>query len=136
MGLVYQVTARPNVRFNEFLGALAKYGYRVEQSEYLVWRTKLEQHVMQVQDNALFPLLHYVLPTSTKSPELDDTNTMALLRDAGEKDRIPIDDTLVGKYLAWVVKADFLPVPTEKGTPLPELNSSAAVRAIGRTGGH
>lgn len=141
--LVYQVTARPNVRFNDFLSALAKYGYEVRQSEYLVWRTKLEQHVLQVQDNALFPLLHYVLddlPTSTKSPELDDTNTMQLLRDAGEKDRIPVDDALVGKYLAWLVKADFLPQPAAaggKGTqPLPELDSSASVRAIGRTGGH
>ena len=137
---VFQVTARPNVRFNDFLSVLAKYGYSVQKSEYLVWRTKLEQHVLDVEDNALFPLLHYVLddlPTSTKSPELDDTNTVSLLRDAGEKERMPVDEPLIGKYLAWLVKADFLPRPTEQGAaPLPDLQSSAAVRAIGRTLGH
>lgn len=137
---VFQVTARPNVRFNDFLSAIPKYGYKVNRVEYLIWRTKLEQYVMEVGDNALFPLLHYVLddlPTSTKSPELDDTNTAQLLKDAGEKDRMPVDDQLMGKYLAWLVKADFLPLPTEEGaTPLPELESSKAVRAIGRTMGH
>lgn len=137
---VFQVTARPNVRFNEFLSALPKYGYKVQQVEYLIWRTKLEQHVMEVGDNALFPLLHYVLddlPTSTKSPELDDTNTQALLTAAGEKPRTPVDTALVGKYLAWLVKADFLSEPTEKGAlALPEIHSTSAVRAIGRTAGH
>lgn len=138
--LVYQVTARPNVRFNDFLGSLPKYGYNVQRAEYLIWRTKLEQHVMAVGDNALFPLLHYVLddlPTSTKSPELDDTNTQALLASAGEPERVAVDDRLTGKYLAWLVKADFLPEPTEKGQlQLPEVKNPEAVRAIGRTTGH
>lgn len=137
---VFQVTARPNVRFNDFLSSIPKYGYKVERVEYLVWRTKLEQYVMEVGDNALFPLLHYVLddlPTSTKSPELDDSNTTQLLKDAGEKDRMPVDDALMGKYLAWLVKADFLPIPSEQGAqPLPELENTKAVRAIGRTMGH
>lgn len=137
---VFQVTARPNVRFNDFLSSIPKYGYKVSRVEYLVWRTKLEQYVMEVGDNALFPLLHYVLddlPTSTKSPELDDTNTAILLKEAGEKDRMPVDDKLMGKYLAWLVAADFLPLPTEKDAqPLPELENTKAVRAIGRTMGH
>jgi len=137
---VFQVTARPNVRFNDFLSAIPKYGYKVDKVEYLIWRTKLEQYVMEVGDNALFPLLHYVLddlPTSTKSPELDDSNTTQLLKDASEKDRMPVDDKLLGKYLAWLVKADFLPEPTEtNATPLPELENTTAIRAIGRTMGH
>ena len=137
---VFQVTARPNIRFNKFLSALKDYGYRVVQAEYLIWRTKLEQHVLEVGDNALFPLLHYVLddlPTSTKSPELDDTNTAFLLSSAGEKESFLIDDALIGKYLAWLVKADFLPKPTETGAlSLPDLESSAGFRAIGRTMGH
>jgi L-aminoadipate-semialdehyde dehydrogenase len=137
---IFQVTARPNVRFNDFLSAISKYGYKVQRVEYLVWRTKLEQYVMEVGDNALFPLLHYVLddlPTSTKSPELDDTNTAELLEQAGDKGRQTVDDALMGKYLAWLVKADFLPLPTEnRATPLPELENKTAIRAIGRTGGH
>lgn len=136
--MVYQVTQRPNVRFNDFLAALSTYGYKIERAEYLVWRTKLEQYVMEVGDSALFPLLHYVLddlPTSTKSPELDDTNTCALLRAAGQEDRMPVDANLMGRYLAWLVKADFLPTPTLQGaTPLPEIEGTAI--AIGRSTGH
>jgi L-aminoadipate-semialdehyde dehydrogenase len=137
---VFQVTQRPNVRFNDFLASLPKYGYKVSRAEYLIWRTKLEQHVMAVGDNALFPLLHYVLddlPTSTKSPELDDSNTEALLKAAGAASNMPVDEALMGKYLSWLVKADFLPEPTEKAAlSLPEINNGEAVRAIGRTGGH
>lgn len=136
---VFQVTARPNVRFNDILAALPKYGYEVQQAEYLIWRTKLEQHVMSVGDNALFPLLHFVLddlPTSTKSPELDDSNTVALLQAAQERDRVPVDNALMGKYLSWLVAADFLAAPTRSdATPLPGVEGSAAVRAIGRSGG-
>ena len=66
---VYHVTSRPLTRFNDFLAALPRHGYPVQKAEYLVWRNKLEQHVVTTQDNALFPLLHFVLedlPTSTK----------------------------------------------------------------------
>ena len=69
---VLHVAAQPPVRFNDLLLSLARYGYKVQQIEYLTWRTKLEEHVLDVQDNALFPLLHFVLddlPTSTKAPE-------------------------------------------------------------------
>ncbi|KAG1902355.1 uncharacterized protein F5891DRAFT_1127669 [Suillus fuscotomentosus] len=68
---VLHITAVPPPTFNNILSSLAEYGFPTQQCEYLVWRRKLEQHVMEVQDNALFPLLHFVLddlPTSTKAP--------------------------------------------------------------------
>lgn len=133
---VLQVTAHPRIRFNDFLAALPRYGYKVDRCEYLVWRRKLEQHVVQVQDNALFPLLHFVLddlPTSTKAAELDDRNAQALALSAGEKPSAGVTDTEMGLYLAWLVRAGYLDLPTEKGEKtLPTLQGEA-MSAIGRS---
>lgn len=134
---VFHITAHPSIRFNDVLGCLAKYGYATERAGYLPWRRKLEQHVIEVQDNALFPLLHFVLddlPTSTKGPELNHSNTAALLQKNGEEFGRPVDDHLIGMYLAWLVQAQFLEPPRTGGIPLPELRSTFAAKAIGRTG--
>jgi len=141
---VHQVTARPAPRFNSFLSALSLYGYAVAKTEYLPWRTLLEQHVLKVQDNALFPLLHFVLddlPTSTKAAPLDDSNTVAMLRNAGEVAAVTVDDAQMGRYLAWLVAAGFLEAPPRAGQAgvwaLPELELQGGVaRAIGRSGAH
>lgn len=138
---VHHITARPLPRYNSFLSALAKYGYNIQSTEYLPWRTLLEQHVLKSQDNALFPLLHMVLddlPTSTKAAELDDANTNAMLKRAGEVQAVTIDDQQTGLYLAWLVAAGFLDAPTgENRTPLPKLDLQGGVaRAIGRSSGH
>ncbi|KAH9849627.1 alpha-aminoadipate reductase Lys1p [Lenzites betulinus] len=139
---VLHVAAAPRPTFNAFLGALARYGFATTQAEYVVWRRQLERHVMETQDNALFPLLHFVLddlPTSTKAPELDDTQMRAVLvRDGGENTRVngTVDEPLTGKYLAWLVGAGFLPPPTVQGAEmkLPELVQGTAVKAVGRSG--
>lgn len=132
---VAHVTARPLIRFNELLSSLSTYGYPVERCDYLVWRRKLEQHVLEVQDNALFPLLHFVLddlPTSTKSADLDDTNAQALAVAGGEKPNSSVGDAEMGRYLSWLIKAGFMDAPPAgAGAPLPELQGDA--RAIGRT---
>lgn len=137
---VHHVTAHPNPRFNEFLSALARYGYPVQKTEYLPWRTLLEQHVLRSQDNALFPLLHMVLddlPTSTKAAALDDRNTINLLRTAGERESVTVDDKQMGLYLAWLVAAGFLDAPpaNETALKLPKLKlQNGGARAIGRSG--
>ncbi|KAJ7096683.1 alpha-aminoadipate reductase Lys1p [Mycena belliarum] len=131
---VLHVTARPLPTYNDLLAPLAQFGFGTTQCEYVVWRRRLEQHVMETQDNALFPLLHFVLddlPTSTKSPELDDSNTAALL----EGREGTVTEELVGKYLAWLVRAGFLPPPThdspEKALPL---LGAGVIKAAGRSG--
>ncbi|KAA1473026.1 alpha-aminoadipate reductase Lys1p [Dentipellis sp. KUC8613] len=133
---VLHVQARPLPTYNDFLTVLSKYGFKTQQCEYLVWRRKLEQHVMEVGDNALFPLLHFVLddlPTSTKSPNLDDSNMRAVLAAQKEVLAMTVTDELMGKYLAWLVQAGFLPSPA---TPdlLPRLANGTATRAVGRSG--
>jgi len=90
-----------------------------------------------VQDNALFPLLHFVLddlPTSTKAPELDDRNTVSLLKAHNEVTNAAVDDRLMGLYLAWLVDAGFLDQPPEGGNlSLPKLGGTLAAKAIGRS---
>jgi L-aminoadipate-semialdehyde dehydrogenase len=133
---VIQVTGHPRIRFNDLLLTLGTYGYNVTQVEYIQWRTKLEQHVLETQDNALFPLLHFVLddlPTSTKAAELDDRNAQALAKAAGEKEGMGVGEEEIGLYLAWLVRAGFLDPPTGEGKrQLPKLEGGA-IKAIGRT---
>ncbi|KZO98482.1 alpha-aminoadipate reductase Lys1p [Calocera viscosa TUFC12733] len=135
---VLHIAAHPTIRFNDLLLSLSRYGYKVQQIEYLIWRRKLEEHVLEVQDNALYPLLHFVLddlPTSTKAPELSDRNTVALLLRNHSRDGMTVDEELMGKYLAWLVATGFLDQPTESGKVLPKLDlTNGHVKAIGRSG--
>ncbi|KAG7086589.1 putative NRPS-like protein biosynthetic cluster [Marasmius oreades] len=135
------IAARPLPTFNSMLSTLSKYGFATTQTEYLTWRGKLEEHVMKVQDNALYPLLHFVLddlPTSTKAPDLDDRNTRELLEKSGvDKEQLngTVDDALMGRYLSWLVRAGFLPEPENRNSDmrLPEMEAGK-VKAAGRSG--
>lgn len=136
---VLHITARPLPTFNNLLTSLSQYGFATEQCEYLVWRRKLEQHVMEVGDNALFPLLHFVLddlPTSTKAPELDDSNTTALLTPHVQQTNSTVSEELMGLYLAWLVGAQFLPSPSSAAPvrTLPTLKNRGLIKAAGRSG--
>ncbi|KAH9835299.1 alpha-aminoadipate reductase Lys1p [Rhodofomes roseus] len=135
---VLHVAAYPRPAFNDFLSSLARYGFATQRCEYLIWRRQLEKHVMEVQDNALFPLLHFVLddlPTSTKAPELNDANMRALLAPHMENTSSTVDDELMGKYLAWLIDAGFLPSPSNQSPEkhLPRL-AGGVRRAVGRSG--
>ncbi|KAI0045302.1 alpha-aminoadipate reductase Lys1p [Auriscalpium vulgare] len=136
---VLHVQARPPPTYNDILSSLDKYGFATQQCDYLIWRRKLEQHVIEVQDNALFPLLHFVLddlPTSTKSPDLDDTSMRTVLRPHTERSNMTVTDVLMGKYLAWLVRAGFLPQPNAPADRLlPALTGDPTTKALGRTSG-
>ncbi|KAG8786150.1 large subunit of alpha-aminoadipate reductase [Serendipita sp. 407] len=137
---VLHIAARPRITFNNLFAALTSYGYDVSVCEYVVWRGKLEQHVLEVQDNALFPLLHFVLddlPRSTRAPELDTENTDSLLHshnlDASFKQTV--DTSTTGLYLSWLVSAGFLEPPSKSGElSLPALSGKA--KALGRSEAH
>ncbi|KAK7049302.1 large subunit of alpha-aminoadipate reductase [Paramarasmius palmivorus] len=135
---VLHITASPLPTFNSLLSTLSTFGWGTDTCEYVMWRGKLEKHVMEYgkQDNALYPLLHFVLddlPTSTKAPELDDSNTRKLL---GREDGVTVDEELMGKYLSWLVRAGFLPSPENVANAqkkLPDLGTGK-VKAAGRSG--
>jgi L-2-aminoadipate reductase len=100
-----------------FAGIISKFG--VTPIEYIHWRTSLMELTLSTSDHALFPLLHFVLddlPTSTKSPELDDQNTREILKNSGVA--CPKMDRLLPMYLGYLVYVDFLP----QGSTTPEAN--------------
>ncbi|KAF9069460.1 hypothetical protein BDP27DRAFT_1325376 [Rhodocollybia butyracea] len=147
---VMNVTAQPLPTFNDLFNALKTYGWAVEKTEYVQWRLQLEAHVMDKsrketgeveEDNALYPLLHFVLddlPTSTKAPMLDDRNTVAVVERGriGQKDPpVTVDEELMGRYFAWLVRAQFLPPPqySQGGKRLPDL-ADGVTKAAGRSG--
>ncbi|WAQ83925.1 hypothetical protein PtA15_4A375 [Puccinia triticina] len=137
---VYHLTARPLPRFSSFLDTLSHYGYEVSKEDYLTWRIRLEQSIMKndPQDNALFPLLHFVLsdlPSSTKSAELDDLNTTLLLKKNQLMDHRSVETADLAVYLAWLIQVGFLPSPSKSANPLPNLSLDHHMKKlISRTG--
>ncbi|KAJ5089609.1 hypothetical protein N7532_008293 [Penicillium argentinense] len=132
---VAHVTGHPRLRFDQFLGALEVYGYKVPQVDYVPWSMALEKYVNNSQlDNkdsqhALMPLYHFVtndLPANTKAPELDDRNAAAALKADAVWSGIDVSagagvtEELVGLYASYLVEIGFLPTPTLAGArPLP-----------------
>jgi L-aminoadipate-semialdehyde dehydrogenase len=100
--------------------------------DYVPWRTALERFtIFESKDNALYPLLHFVLdnlPQSTKAPELDDRNARILLEFDSRSSATSISTRMgvtrdeMGVYLAYLVSINFLNPPSVKGSrELPKL---------------
>ena len=125
-------------------------GYNVPKVDYIPWRTSLERYVArETQDketqHALLPLYHFVtadLPTSTKSPELDDSNALAVLRadsaaSSSGKDWTKgsgVDIETMKKYVAWLVAVGFLPSPQGEQLQKVEIDETQK-KALGKVGG-
>ncbi|KAJ2320716.1 large subunit of alpha-aminoadipate reductase [Coemansia sp. RSA 2610] len=122
--LVYHVFNHEHFRFQDMFDLLRAYGYAVKDTEYMQWRSHLMEYTLSNNDSALYPLLHYVLddlPTSTKSPDLDDSHTRGLLDGTGIA--CAQMKSLMGLYLAYLVKAGFLQQPASGAEhALPELD--------------
>ncbi|KAJ1674619.1 large subunit of alpha-aminoadipate reductase, partial [Spiromyces aspiralis] len=125
-GLVYHVVNSEGFRFQTMFDLLREYGYPVPDTEYIKWRDSLMDFTLSHTDSALYPLLHFVLddlPTSTKSADLDDSNTRSVLDAVGV--RCPSIKDLMGIYLAYLVKVGFVDVPPNASSAektLPELD--------------
>lgn len=114
--LVFHIThpPDPSFMFDELFDCLYRYGYTVTETEYIVWRDRLMELTLQAEDNALYPLLYFVLddlPTSTKSPELDNSNTREITKIECER----MGERLIGIYLGYLVKVGFLDKPDLRG---------------------
>ncbi|KAK9235544.1 hypothetical protein V1525DRAFT_259803 [Lipomyces kononenkoae] len=148
---VVHVTGHPRLRFNEFLDTLATYGYMTKKVDYIPWRIALERYVVEdSKDNALYPLLHFVLdnlPQSTKAPELDDRNAVQALRydcDNWTGEDVSrgkgVTENIMGVYLAYLVDIGFLDTPAaapgEGSKPLPSVGlDETVVKALKGVGG-
>ena len=119
---VIHVTGHPRSRFVEILSSLSEYGFAVQTTDYIPWRIALERFtILESKDNALYPLLHFVLdnlPQSTKAPELDDRNARAVLQADVEWTGVDLSAgkgvamNEMGIYLAYLVGIGFLDPPS------------------------
>ncbi|KAI8611001.1 hypothetical protein BC830DRAFT_1069258, partial [Chytriomyces sp. MP71] len=119
-------------------------GYAVAPTDYIAWRTALMDLTLapsgetDAEPHSLFPLLHFVLddlPTSTRSPELDESNT----RQICEGSHVVCADmrNVMGLYFGYLVAVGFLDTPAQKGTSMPRLamwDSLKGLDAVKRTG--
>ncbi|KAL5033556.1 hypothetical protein BDV3_000527 [Batrachochytrium dendrobatidis] len=130
---VFHMWNRDRFRFNDMFSSLSLLGHNLEQSEYVHWRSALMELTLSTMDNALFPLLHFVLddlPTSTKSPELDDSHTISII--SNTKTRCANMHQLMPLYLGYLVAVKFLEAPTDSNLPFIDMWSSA--RGVSRSG--
>ncbi|OBT47733.1 NRPS-like protein [Pseudogymnoascus sp. WSF 3629] len=146
---VVHVTAHPRLRMSEYLSILEYYGYKTPEVSYAEWKSELEKFVSagtlekDLEQHALMPLYHFCmddLPATTRAPELDDRNAVAVLKadadrwtgvDEGVGYGIGRED--IGRYLRYLAMIKFISEPSERGRPLPEIGVDAA--QIGEIGG-
>jgi L-aminoadipate-semialdehyde dehydrogenase len=103
--------------------------------DYIHWRTSLLELTLSTSDHALFPLLHFVLddlPTSTKSPRLDDSHVRKIIFNTSVKN-VPMA-SLMPLYLGYLCHVGFLALP--QGHNLPKLKEWEQVlkEAVKRSG--
>ena len=136
---VIHVTAHPRLRMNEYLSILTYYGYDVPEMDYDHWKAQLKAFVSagsvqkDEEQSALMPLFHMAtnnLPTTTRAPELDDRNAVAILKADADK-WTGVDDSsgegisreAVGRFLRYLAETNFLPWPTRQGRELPAIKA-------------
>ncbi|KAJ3298913.1 large subunit of alpha-aminoadipate reductase [Blyttiomyces sp. JEL0837] len=138
---VFHIWNPHGFRFDDMFAYLSRHGYKVQPTEYIHWRTALMDLTLDPKtssddQHALFPLLHFVLddlPTSTRSPELDDSNTRRAISD---QKGTPCPDVreLMGLYLGYFVEIGFLEKPVVEGgdvVGLPLLESWKVLKGMG-----
>jgi L-aminoadipate-semialdehyde dehydrogenase len=127
-------------KFDDLFSLVAQQGYPVQPTEYIQWRTSLMDLTLRPttspdDQHALFPLLHFVLddlPTSTRSPELDHSNTLKATEKGGV--RCPDIRGLMKLYLGYLVATEFLEKPTATDLPVLGVWDSLKGRQVARTG--
>ncbi|KAJ3179953.1 large subunit of alpha-aminoadipate reductase [Gaertneriomyces sp. JEL0708] len=114
---VFQMWNPERFRFDDLFAGVSQCGYKgLQPTDYIAWRTALMDLTLSENDNALYPLLHFVLddlPTSTKSPELDDANVCKVIQNSTVSCRKIAD--LMGLYLGYFVAVGFLDEPQGEG---------------------
>jgi L-aminoadipate-semialdehyde dehydrogenase len=140
---------------NEYLAILEYYGFKAPEVTYGAWKEELEKFVSagalekDQEQHALMPLYHFCmndLPATTRAPEMDDRNAVAILKADADK-WTGVDDSTghgvtredVGKFLRYLTEIQFIPKPTERGRQLPDIPAevlqAVAAGGIGGRGG-
>lgn len=120
LGQVYHFSNPHLFRFSDLFGLLRVYGYNIEFEDYIDWREGLMKMTLESKNNALYPLLHFVLddlPTRSKSPKLDTTQLDTALEGSGIVCKSMSD--LLGVYLSYLVASGYLETPAVAPTAIP-----------------
>ena len=128
---VVHVTAHPRIEFKSYLNELSKFNYDVKIESYDQWKKNLEESVViKGEDNALYPLLAMCLdglPENTRAPNLNDSNTVEILKKDAEWNGYDLSTLKMGAtseqidiYIAFLVKVGFLPA-VDASVKLPEV---------------
>lgn len=149
---VIHVTAHPRLRMSEYLAILEYYGFNTPEVTYPSWKEELEKFVSagtlqkDQEQHALMPLYHFCmndLPATTRAPEMDDRNAVAVLKADADK-WTGVDDSTgygvtredVGRFLSYLAEIKFVPKPTGRGRQLPAIQPEVLQGlAIGGAGG-
>ena len=131
---VFHMWNKYRFRFDDLFSALVESKFAVEFTEYVEWRTALMDLTLTTADNALYPLLHFVLddlPTSTKNPELDDSNTTAIIQNT----RVVANDMrdLMQLYLGYLSAVGFIEPNDSWGFPKLSLWDGIKGQSVGRS---
>ncbi|KAJ3207228.1 large subunit of alpha-aminoadipate reductase [Entophlyctis luteolus] len=144
---VFHIWNAHHFRFDDLFNEIKAHGYSVKPCDYITWRTSLMDLTLaptladEKDPHALFPLLHFVLddlPTSTRSPELDETNT----RRVCEGSAVECADMrgVMSLYFGYLVAVGFLGAPDAAGPEtkaqrrLDVWESLRGLEAVKRTG--
>ena len=155
---VIHVTAHPRLRMSEYLSILEYYGFNTPEVSYVQWKEELEKfvsagaHEKDQEQHALMPLYHFCmndLPATTRAPEMDDRNAVAVLK-ADAENWTGVDDSTghgigreeVGRFLRYLAEIKFISQPPagEKGKPrgraLPDIGAKVmeAIKESGSAG--
>lgn len=129
---VAHVTSHPRVSFEDLFIWLISIGYTLRSVDYKKWCAALESHASESEENALFPLMHFVLddlPQSMRAAELDDTNTKDVLIQDSRWTGVDasagrgVDEKLLTTFVSFLVACGFLEPP--KNGSLPHAQVSA-----------
>ncbi|KAJ3101684.1 large subunit of alpha-aminoadipate reductase, partial [Physocladia obscura] len=115
---VFHIWNAHNFRFDDLFDQIRAHGYKVEPCDYITWRTSLMDLTLapiiseEKDPHALFPLLHFVmddLPTSTRSPTLDESNTRRIC--SGSNVVCEDMNNVMSLYFGYLTTVGFLDVP-------------------------
>ncbi|KNC99692.1 L-aminoadipate-semialdehyde dehydrogenase [Spizellomyces punctatus DAOM BR117] len=136
---VFHMHNSDRFKYDDMFGHLVRKGYTLVPVDYIHWRTALMDLTLSTADNALYPLLHFVLddlPTSTKSAELDDSHVKQVLEERPGGVVCKSMNELMGLYLGYFVEIGFLEKPPIGGEPMMRLDAWQGLKgSVGRTRG-
>ncbi|RKP34503.1 male sterility protein-domain-containing protein [Dimargaris cristalligena] len=110
---IFHIESPTRFSYSDMFGQLRLYGYKVDSIPYTLWCNHLKEATDKSIENALYSVLQFAqgdMPKDTRLPILDTSHTQALCQIGGMS--CPPISSLIGLYLAYMVKVGFLTPPT------------------------